>query len=70
MHELTSLIRQDMVPALGVTEPGAIALCVAKARSYTRGPVLRIRLALNSGMYKNALQKRLHLRHPAFQRSG
>ena len=25
MHELTELIRQDMCPALGVTEPGAIA---------------------------------------------
>ena len=25
MHELTELIRQDMRPALGVTEPGAIA---------------------------------------------
>ena len=24
MHELTELIRKDMVPALGVTEPGAI----------------------------------------------
>ena len=24
MHELTELIRQDMCPALGVTEPGAI----------------------------------------------
>ena len=33
MHELTQLIRKDMVPALGVTEPGAIAFCVSKARS-------------------------------------
>ncbi len=37
MHELTKLIRSDMVPALGVTEPGAIAFAVAKARSFTRG---------------------------------
>ena len=33
MHELTKLIRDDMVPALGVTEPGPIAFCVAKART-------------------------------------
>ena len=34
MHKLTALIKKDMVPALGVTEPGAIAFCVAKAKSY------------------------------------
>jgi L-cysteine desulfidase len=31
MHELTQLIKNDMKPALGVTEPGAIAFSVAKA---------------------------------------
>lgn len=54
MHELTKLIKTDMKPALGVTEPGAIAFAVAKARSYTRGMVNRVNVALNSGMYKNA----------------
>ena len=54
MHELTELIYKDMVPALGVTEPGAIAFCVAKARSYTRGEPRRVHVTLNSGMYKNA----------------
>lgn len=54
MHELTRLIRDDMTPALGVTEPGAIAFSVAKARSYTSGAVKRIHVAMNSGMYKNA----------------
>ena len=34
MHPLTKLIREDMKPALGVTEPGAIAFAVAKARKY------------------------------------
>ena len=37
MQELTELIRKDMVPALGVTEPGAIAFSVAKARSLRGG---------------------------------
>ena len=36
MHELTKLIREDMKPALGVTEPGAIAFAAAKARSCCR----------------------------------
>ena len=39
MHELTELIRQDMCPALGVTEPGAIAFVVATARKHTAGAV-------------------------------
>jgi len=54
MHELTKLIKDDMKPALGVTEPGAIAFAVSKARSYTTGSVSRVRVVLNSGMYKNA----------------
>ena len=54
MHPLTQLIRSDMVPALGVTEPGAIAFAVSTARSYTEGDPVRIRVILNSGMYKNA----------------
>ncbi len=54
MHELTRLIQKDMVPALGVTEPGAIAFCVAKAKSYAKGELLHLNVAMNSGMYKNA----------------
>ena len=37
MHILTELIKNDMRPALGVTEPGAIAFAVATAKKYTRG---------------------------------
>lgn len=54
MHELTRLIREDMKPALGVTEPGAIAYAVASAREQVRGEIRRVHVALNSGMYKNA----------------
>lgn len=54
MEELTRLIRSDMRPALGVTEPGAIAFAAAKARSYTSGEVISVTVKLNSGMYKNA----------------
>ncbi len=43
-----------MKPALGVTEPGAIAFAAAKARSYTNGPIESVSVAMNSGMYKNA----------------
>lgn len=54
MEELTRLIRADMKPALGVTEPGAIAFAVASAKKYTKGEIIRVKVALNSGMYKNA----------------
>ena len=54
MEELTRLIREDMKPALGVTEPGAIAFAVASAKKHTSGEVKHVKVALNSGMYKNA----------------
>lgn len=54
MHELTKLIKDDMIKALGVTEPGAIAFAVSKAKSYAGGNLKHIEVKLNSGMYKNA----------------
>lgn len=54
MHELTQLIAEDMRPALGVTEPGAIAFAVAVAREHLSEPPIEIFLRLNSGMLKNA----------------
>ncbi len=55
MHELTELIKNDMKPALGVTEPGAIAYAVAKAKEYVGGELKSIVVNLNSGMYKLSL---------------
>ena len=54
MHRLSQIIKEDMKPALGVTEPGAIAFAAAKARSYTKGDIENVLITLNSGMYKNA----------------
>ena len=54
MERLTQLIYEDMKPALGVTEPGAIAFAVATAKSHIQGAVRQVDLRLNSGMYKNA----------------
>ncbi|MBQ8136310.1 MAG: serine dehydratase subunit alpha family protein, partial [Clostridia bacterium] len=54
MHELTAMIRADMKPALGVTEPGAIAFCTALAKSYLHGELRHLDIRMNSGMYKNA----------------
>lgn len=54
MYELTKLIREDLKPALGVTEPGAVAFAAASAREHVQGEIRKVRVALNSGMYKNA----------------
>lgn len=54
MHELSQMIKDDMKPALGVTEPGAIAFAVATARSYAKGRIKKVNVSMNSGMYKNA----------------
>lgn len=54
MNCLTKLIRDDMKPALGVTEPGAIAYAVSTAKSHVKGEIQHIRLRLNSGIFKNA----------------
>ena len=50
MHELTKLIYEDMKPALGVTEPGAIAYAVAKAASYIKEEPESVHVSMNSGM--------------------
>lgn len=54
MHAFTQMIRDDMKPALGVTEPGAIAFAVSTAKQYTEGELVEVCVSLNSGMYKNA----------------
>lgn len=54
MEMLHRLIKEDMKPALGVTEPAAIALACAKAKSLTDECVESLTLRVNSGIYKNA----------------
>ncbi len=54
MYQLITMLKEDMKPALGVTEPGAIAFSVAKAKSFTMGEIKHVCVKMNSGMYKNA----------------
>lgn len=46
MHELTRLIQEDMRPALGVTEPGAIAFAASTAKRHAPGAIRHILLRL------------------------
>lgn len=54
MTDLRQLIIDDMKPALGVTEPAAIALACAQARALSDEPVEKVVVRVNSGIYKNA----------------
>ena len=54
MNSLKEIILNDMKPALGVTEPGAIALASAMARTLTTGEIESLVVRMNSGIYKGA----------------
>ena len=56
---LTKLLKDDLKPALGVTEPGAIAYAVSLAaqelaKQSPDSTPEQVKVVLNSGIYKNA----------------
>lgn len=54
-EQMLQLLKSDVVPALGCTEPVCIALCTAQAATVLESPVESIQLELNPGLYKNAI---------------
>lgn len=53
--QILSLIKREVVPALGCTEPIAVALCVAKARELLGEKPEKIYLSLSGNIIKNAM---------------
>lgn len=53
-EDFLSLLKDEMKPALGVTEPGAIALACASAYKAIGGELKEIELVLDEGIFKNA----------------
>lgn len=52
---IISLIKSEVVPAIGCTEPIAVALCVAKASEMLGREPERIRASLSANIIKNAM---------------
>lgn len=50
-----SLLRAEVVPALGCTEPIAVALAVARAREELEAPVFSVEVGISANIYKNGM---------------
>lgn len=53
--KIINLINQEVVPAIGCTEPAAVALCVAKATETLGILPEKITLYLSANILKNAM---------------
>lgn len=54
-QEIINLIKREVVPALGCTEPAAVALCVAKVTELLGVVPQKIEVSLSGNMLKNAM---------------
>lgn len=54
-NQIISLIRKEVIPAIGCTEPVAVALCVAKATEVLGSKPEKISVFLSTNILKNAM---------------
>lgn len=54
-QQILTLLHREVIPAIGCTEPVAVALCVARAKEKLGKEPQRIHVDLSKNIYKNAL---------------
>lgn len=54
-QQIIALVKREVIPAVGCTEPIAVALAVASSQSLLNGYPARIQVALSPNMLKNAM---------------
>ena len=54
-NKIIALVKSEVVPAIGCTEPMAVALAVAKSKEILGGVPKQIEVALSANMLKNAM---------------
>ena len=55
MHNIVDLLKKEVCPALGCTEPAAVALACAYAASSVEGEIEEIRVFVDPNVYKNGM---------------
>lgn len=66
MPDVLSILKSLTEPALGCTEPGAVALAAAAAGRAVGGRVIRLEITVDNNVYKNSMAVKI----PGFDRTG